>query len=150
MTLTELYAGHKRSLTSKLYPYTHNLDTAEDLVQDAFVRALVCFDQYDASKSSLKTWFTKIMFSCLWNKLREIRKTPTTFDISDVVESEFLAYEDTPSLAPYIDAVKNSTHKAVLAGYFIFGYTPNEVAKLLGVERANVRKIVQRFQESQK
>ena len=147
MTLAELYLTHRKKMIYKVYPYVKDYSVAEDLVQIAFMRALYTESQYDPKKGSLKGWFTKVLFSCLWNYIREQKKVPITYDIETVLESELLGYEPEPGLLPYVEEVKNPTHKAVLVSYYVFGHSPEEIFTLLGVTQDNTRKIVQRFKE---
>jgi RNA polymerase sigma factor (sigma-70 family) len=146
MNLETLYKKERKTFIYKILSYTRNYAVAEDLVQTAFVKALTSEKQYDKRKSSLKTWFTKILFSCLWTHMREVKKMPITIDIDDVLEYE-LAYEGEIDVVPYIRAVKNKSHQSVLIGHTVFGYTPGEITHLTGVSGGNVRKILQRFRE---
>jgi RNA polymerase sigma factor (sigma-70 family) len=146
VTLTELYEKDRQKLVFKVYPYLNkSYDAAEDLVQTAFVKALSCINQYNSDKGSIKTWFNKILFSTLWNSLRKNKKEPVMFDIDEQFVETFLSYESENEMLPLIMGVENKTHKSVLLGHFIFGYTPKEIHSVTGVTQDNVRKIVQRF-----
>lgn len=149
MTLEELYK-QRRSLIFKIKPFVKDYDVAEEIVQDAFTRALDRISQYDKRKGPLKGWFTKVLFSCVWSHLREIKKRPPMYDIDLVLESDLLAYEEEPNLRQYVSKVFNTKHRQVLLGYFVVGNTYAEIAGLLGMTQDNVRKIVQRFRDEEK
>ena len=149
MTLEELYK-QRRSLIFKIKPFVKDYDVAEEIVQDAFTRALDRISQYDKRKGPLKGWFTKILFSCVWKHLRELRKQPPMYDIDLVLESDLLAYEEEPNLRHYVSKTVNVRHKQVLLAHFVLGYTYAEVASTLGITQDNVRKIVQRFRDDQR
>ena len=150
MTLEQLYRQHKKSFIFKVYPYTHLYDVSEDLVQEAFTKAYLNLPQYDKKKGALKGWFTKILFSCLWDYMREKKRHPPTFDIESVLESDLLAYEEEPDLQTYLQQVKNPLHKSILIAHLILGCSPQEVSGVLGTTPENVRKTVQRFREGTK
>lgn len=149
MTLEELYK-QRRSFIFKIKPFVKDYDVAEEVVQDAFTRALDKHTQYDKKKGSVKGWFTKILFSCVWKHLRELRKQPPTYDIDLVLESDLLAYEEEPNLRDYVSKTVNVKHKQVLLAYFVLGYTYAEIASTLGLTQDNVRKIVQRFRDEER
>lgn len=150
MNIETLYTNYRKSFVSKVRPYVQSWDVAEDIVQDAFTRAMTCIDQYDKRKGSLKGWFTKILFSCVWKHLRELKKRPPMYDIDMVLENDLLAYEEEPNLRDYVKGVSNAKHKQALLGYFVLGNSYAEIAPLLGLTQDNVRKIVSRFRESER
>lgn len=150
MNLETLYTQQRRLFVSKVRPYVSSYDVAEDIVQDAFTRAVSCVHQYDKRRGPIKGWFTKILFSCVWKHLRELKKRPPMYDIETVLESDLLAYEVEPDLRDYVKKTHNIKHKQVLLGYFVLGNTYQEIASLLGLTQDNVRKIVSRFREGEK
>lgn len=147
MNLFELYQNKRVYFIKKIRRYVHDHETAEDIVQAAFVKGFEKYDQYNPKKSSLKTWMTKVLFSTLWNHVREVKKLPPLYDIEGVLNSELLAYEEEPSLREYIRSIPNTKHRQILLGVFVLGNTYQEVADLANVTEDNVRKIVQRFRE---
>ena len=145
--LEELFKS-RTLFVRKIRSYVKDLDTAEDIVQDAFVDILGKVNQFDAKKASLKTWFTKILFSRLWKHMREQRKIPPLVDLESVLESEMVIYQEEPLLEGYVRKVSNKRHKQALLGYYVLGLNDKEVSFLTGLKPENVRKVVQRFKES--
>ena len=151
MTLNNLYLLGRRDFIFKIISYTKSYDVAEEIVQEAFVKAIEKFSQYDPKKGKLRGWFTKILFSCLWNYMRERRKHPHMIDIDDATEKDMLSYEEMPELRSYLDSsVLNTKHRQVLIAYVVLGNTPKEIADVLGVTQDNVRKILQRFRDEER
>ena len=147
---TEFYSLNRKKFTHKLLYYTKSYDVAEDVVQDAFIKALDKFPQYDPTKGSLKAWFTKVLFSTLWNHIREQRKRPFTFDIDDLLATDLLAYEEVPHLATHLNELDiNPKHRQVLIASMVIGYTNAEISRVLGVSEDNIRKILQRFRKEE-
>ena len=150
MNLEQLYKQQRRAFVFKVRPYVQSYDVAEEIVQEAFTKAITAYHQYDPRKGPLKGWFTKVLFSCVWSHLREIKKRPPMYDIDVVLESDLLAYEEEPNLREYVSKVFNTKHRQVLLGYFVLGNTYEELASLLGITQDNARKVVQRFRDNEK
>lgn len=149
MTLESLYNTHRKTFIFKLYPYVHNYEIAEDLVQEAFLRALSNLSQYDEKKGALKGWFTKILFSCLWNYKRQNKKQPITYDIDSVSEEELMSYAEGEGVREYLQSIANPKHRKALISHLLLGHTYSETAAVASLEEANVRKILSRFREKE-
>jgi RNA polymerase sigma-70 factor (ECF subfamily) len=143
MTLEELYRKERRNCTKNIYRFTHNWETAEDVVQEAFVKALQAYQTYNPNKANLKTWFTKILFRTLWGTKKKL--PPKMLSIEDVLESEYLISSNEINLKDYILNVKNEIHKEVLFAHYVLGYKLEETATCLGQTVANVKKVIHRF-----
>lgn len=148
MNLEEFYKRNYRSSIKKVMPYVSDYAVAEDLVQEAFTKALGCIDQYDEKKGEFKGWFTKVLFSVLWNYKRANKRIPNTIDISEVLDSEELSYCDEIDLIPYLKKRTNKHHRKVLIARFLLGYSDTETAEVCKTSPENVRKVVQRFRET--
>lgn len=146
MTLAQLYKD-RRKFIFKINPHIRDYNTSEDLVQDAFLKAFEKIGQFDPKKGSLKGWFTKVLFSCVWDYVRSTRKVPAMLDIALVLEHDILAYEPDPELTDIIRDVKNPEHRRVLLAHMVLGYSPKEISQVSGMTQDNVRKIIQRFRE---
>lgn len=149
LALSKLYAENRRKFIFKVYPYTRNYDVAEDLVQEAFLKAFDKFSQYKPEKGSLKGWFVKILFSSLWDHMREQKKVPYMMHIDAALEAELSSYDDEADLAALLQTVKNPLHKKILTSKLVFGLSYKEVAGMQGVKEEGVRKIVERFRSNQ-
>lgn len=148
MTLDQLHRQHYKDFIKKIYPYLNNYAAAEEVVQDAFVYALERISQFDPLKSQLKTWFTKILFSRLWNEKRKNKKTPKTCELESIAESCGVNNPASSNISSLILAVKNVRHQHVLFCHFVLGNSYVEVSDITGYTEDNVRKIVQRFRET--
>lgn len=143
MTLEELYRTHYKHFIYKIYPYLHSYDIAEEVVQDAFIKAFTKFDTYDPEKGQIKNWFHSLLFSVLWGHKRAMKKTicsnnPEGLEhIIDINRDSLLLF----------DNIENLFHKKILTTYFVLGYTYGETAEVCNVGKHNVKKIVQRFKK---
>jgi RNA polymerase sigma-70 factor (ECF subfamily) len=144
MTLEELYKT-KPLIIRRIFPYVHCYETAEDIVQDAFLKAFSTISTFNPHKSSLKTWFNKVLFSSVWDwKRREKRQVPSC-DISGLADFDDITEMSDSTLDDLMEEISNSLHRKVLFCLYEAGYNYSETAYICDVSEANVRKIVQRF-----
>jgi RNA polymerase sigma factor (sigma-70 family) len=126
--------------------------TAEDVVQEAFARALKFMKSYDKKRGTLDKWFNSIMFNAMHNIQNDhkgvVHVSTDSLSPQDVLEEEQLAH--TPELVNYIEKFislqENPLHKRILTLFFIMGYTSKEISQIeKGITQTNVTTIVGRF-----
>ena len=83
------------SLYSAALRMTRDGSDAQDLVQDAYLRAYRFFDKFEKG-TNLKAWLFKILKNIYINKYRKELKKPQMLDISDVEGSGDLKDSVTP------------------------------------------------------
>ncbi len=85
----DLYAQFRDELKSYLYRLVADRADAEDLAQDAFVRAFDKLSSFE-QRSSLKTWVFAIATRLAWDTLRHRKRWPA--DILDLAKAEASAH----------------------------------------------------------
>ena len=139
VALYNLYAGMIYRLC---YSLLQNREDAEEVLQDSFEYAFRRLEQYDATKSALKTWLYQIAVSRCHNKRR--RKWLPTFSLGQLM-SQDVPDRDLPTPAETMQltekqqvvwtAIQNLSGKlretAVLRYYE--GLTYVEIGQILGV-----------------
>ena len=133
-----LYRRHTQALYSTAVRLTGNADTAQDVVHDAWVRAVESLDRF-SNRSSFRTWLTGILINCHRERSREHRREVAESDrsLDDVVDSSGGA----PLDGSRIDALDLEAAVAALAPRFrevfvlhdIEGFTHEEIAAMLGL-----------------
>ena len=128
---------------------------AEDIVQEAFARALTFYPSYDSKRGSVDKWFNSIMFNALKDYQRNdkgiVHNDPEEFSIADVfdLKQTTLVNRINTVLSNAIEKVKNETHRRVLELFFIMGYSSREIPQIeRGVSQTNVTTLVMRFKEN--
>lgn len=79
----ELALQHMDSLYSVALRMTKNVSEAQDLVQDAYLRAYRFFDRFERG-TNFKAWLFKILKNVYINKYRKELRKPQMVDISSV------------------------------------------------------------------
>ncbi|MFP5519817.1 MAG: RNA polymerase sigma factor [Bdellovibrionia bacterium] len=78
---SELVKRHQKGLLRLSMRFVKDLDTAQDVVQDSFIKAYEKLHSFEG-RSSFKSWLFQIAINTARNKLREYRHDTT--DISNV------------------------------------------------------------------
>lgn len=148
--LEELYKktknGHVKLMTRIL---RGDWAAAEDVVQEAYTRALQYYPSYDPNRGPLVPWFNRIMYNALRDIQREYKNRPTENCDELCVEDVISINEMPETLVDKIQSVKNEKHQRVIYLFYILGYSSKEISEIEeGVTQTNVTTIVNRFKES--
>lgn len=95
---SELVKRHQRSVLRLSLRFVKDMDTAEDVTQEAFIKAYEKLNSFEG-RASFKSWLFQIAVNTARNKLREWKRD--TVDIDDV------------QLAVSAEAEKTLVHSAV-------------------------------------
>jgi RNA polymerase sigma-70 factor (ECF subfamily) len=91
----EIAFQHMDSLYGAALRMTRDASDAQDLVQDAYIRAFRFFDKFEKG-TNFKAWLFKILKNVYINKYRKELKKPQMVNISDVEASGDLKEAVTP------------------------------------------------------
>lgn len=149
--LEELYnntsRGHIKMMTRIL---NGDWAAAEDVVQEAYTRAISYYSSYDSNRGSLTPWFNRILFNALRDIQREYKavaqhSVKEEFSIEDVITSA----DQLDSIVSNIEEVVNEKHQRVLYLFYVLGYNSREIAEIEDdITQSNVTTIVARFKET--
>ena len=139
-----LYDNYSGAMLGVINTIVNNIDDAENLLQDSFIKVWKNINQYDSSKGRLFTWLIAICRNTALNFLRShenIHKTAIQ-NTESGVSNERLITE--PAETDYIGITKlvgklDDKHKAVINLIYFWGYTQQEVAKKLELPLGTVK-----------
>lgn len=118
-----------------------NSSLADDIAQDAFMKAFLAVDSF-REDSSLSTWVFRIGFNCFVDRMRKEGKvvlesiTPADHDIpSDTAADDCFRYE---ALYSAIDALSDN-EKAVVLLFYKEDMPVKDIATITGLSESNVK-----------
>lgn len=126
-------------------------DNAEDVVQEAYARALKYWSSFDADVSTFPTWFSTILKNATSDNLSSRRGAPAQLEIHDhmkVLGASGGAFEQArlSDIADRLGLEAPEAKKAITM-VLIEGYTSQEAAEVCDLTPTNVRKVVERFRK---
>ena len=135
--IEEIYKEHARSVYKFLLSLSHDADTAEELTQETFYRAIYSIDKYDGS-CKMSVWLCQIAKHVWYQELRKQNRHAAqelTEDIPDsstsTPEQPLLLTSDKLSLYKSIHALSEPMREVVhmrLSGEFSF----SEIGEVFG------------------
>jgi len=144
------YVNNRRDLLKRIGRRAGTPENAEDVVQEAFVRALKYADSFDAGRRPFEVWFGSI----LHNALRDFKRDELNYgmclefdeEIADGIHMSQTDEHLIRKIEEMIDAKKDDTCE-VLHLYFNYGYKPSEISEIMEIENKTIRMAVLRFKE---
>ena len=141
-----LYDKHKRPLYRAALAITHNEAAAEDILQDAFVRAYGAIERVDAS-TSLSPWLHRIVVNLSYNWTRGANRWPLSFDavIDSLLAGPAACPEHMLERGELRDIVAEAVaslsvkRRTVLVLYYVQGFSLQEVAYILDCPLGTVK-----------
>lgn len=136
--IRQLIAEHQTALTRLCYLYLHDVQLAEDAVQETFLKAYSTLERF-RGEASAKTWLTRIamrtccdMLRTFWYRRMDRRVTP---EMLPDCAGEAAEEESALTLA-----VMNLPHREreVILLYYYQDMNVSEIAKALGVTQPTV------------
>jgi len=83
-TYNAFYKENKRSVQSFIFKMTHNIEIAEELVNNVFVKVYQKMHTFDETKSSLRTWVYNIATNTTIDFLRKKKIETVSFNYKDI------------------------------------------------------------------
>jgi RNA polymerase sigma factor (sigma-70 family) len=156
MRNTQIEAFYKENFNRLIKRVGHRAGThwaAEDVVQEAFVRALKYWDTYDPANKEIGAWFNTILNNALRDYTRDERRYGMCEEFEDEKHNDLALSPEALGAAAKIReliAAKGQPTKSILTMYYLQGYKPKEIVEVLDVEVKTVRQYVWRFRDELK
>lgn len=150
----EHYRKNRNTIIKKLTFKAGSVQDAEDVVQEAYCRALKYIHAYNPNEFEFSRWFSRL-FQNVWRDVladKYQRGKPEEID-----EKDFICYKfesNAPQLMELVyDAIfatENPDHREILTLYLIYGYKLREVADIMGWRSGSVNQVLYRFKDELK
>lgn len=112
-----LVMSHARSLHRLAYRMTRNEQDAEDVVQEALLKAYRGLDKFE-NRSELSTWLHRITTNCAYDLLRKRQRRaeddlPETDAESDALTTSFLSSMPGPEQTAHSSDIRRRVHESM-------------------------------------
>lgn len=118
--------------------FCHNKTLAEDIVAEAYMRAIRSIDE---EKDSFKFWLLKVCRNCFFDYARKNKRLePINNDYQDdkTLVDEIIQQEEYRALYKAIDLLSDS-YREVVRLYYFDGMSVREIAEITGYSSENVK-----------
>jgi RNA polymerase sigma-70 factor, ECF subfamily len=129
---------------------TGDRESAEDIAQEAFIKAYERLNEFDSSKSRFSTWLYKIATNKAIDYLRANKRTVPTEDIeilADIAAPDYAAEEQNRHVRDAVAKLQPPTHRQVVEAYYWQGKSYQEIADELNTPINTVRTWLRRAKE---
>ena len=144
---------HLRALFRAAVRLARDISVAEDLVQDAMLRAWRHFDRFQPG-TNCKAWLFRIMLNCWTTRNQQIRQEAIQFFPEQYAENT--ALERRPPTRFSAEEIQNSIdllnedYRTVLILFAVEGFSCKEIAEILGIPIGTVMSRLSRARASVK
>lgn len=111
-------------------------DEAEDIAQEAFIKAYVDLHRYDPAKARYSTWLYKIATNLALDYLRKQKRKIIVENIEDLAESTMPTYledEERREIRDAITSLVPPEYRRVIEAYYWEGKSYQEIANAEGI-----------------
>lgn len=138
MEVCELYASFHHELTAYTVSMTQDRETAEDLVQETFLRALTHFDDLDRlDRGQSRAWLYKTARNLYIDQLRRrSREVPQTEELLE--QASFEEDLSRSAVAQLVGRLPEAERAIFILRYFE-GYNARELGEMFSLPSATVR-----------
>lgn len=151
--ITEVYERRREDLV-RIYKSRAGANDVEDLIQEAFYRAIVYKDSYNSDLVELEFWLVGIVNNCLKDLLNEkAERSAFHKDVSVLLETEEDTYTDDDRKIPKEEIVKliqdkrTGNAKQICYFHFVLDYSLSEIARIMPCSYSNINNVTDRFKQ---
>jgi len=138
----EFYEAHKVSMFKLCRMYIKNKHTAEDVLQEGFIKIFKSLSSYDASKGKLETWMRAIFTNTCLMQIRSDKRIAETVELTNVISNLKSSFDERKLATLSLNEIFTMLHelpdgyRMVFVLYFVEGLTHQEISDLLGVSKS--------------
>ncbi|MEA3295799.1 MAG: sigma-70 family RNA polymerase sigma factor [Patescibacteria group bacterium] len=159
LSFNKIYVDHYNNIFSFIKMKTNNIEVAEEIVQDVFVKVFENLDLYDPNKSKLNTWLYTISNNSITDFYRKnaIAKKPVqidsfvneegkeTFEIGSNFNISGVEQDDLKTSINNAFKKLNKKEQQIANFYFLEQKKYNEVAQYLNITLGTVKGTINRI-----
>lgn len=150
--LRHFFATNYDSLVKKAMFRVRNFDDAEDIVMDAFRKAVEYWGSYDPNNKEIGAWFNTILNNSVRTFQRE--KFMKHIEVDEDAEIPVEDKRETEDLAEHIQQdikdIKEEERRNVIHLFFNLGYSYQDIELITNSSIRNARYFVEEFRREMK
>ena len=148
-----VYQRYAKAMYQVAVRITGNADDAEDVMQEAFIKAFDKLHTYKAT-ASFGAWLKRIVVNEALTWLRKRKNTTCLEAVNSPIEAEpeIEISENNVKIEALLNAINQlkDNYRVVINLHFIEGYDYDEMMQILELSYANVRTLVSRAKQKLK
>lgn len=118
----QIYKQYKPKVFGYIVSRTNDINTAEDICADVFLKIYDKLDSFDSTKASISTWIYTITHNTVVNYYRGIHET-TEYeqelpDINNQTEEQFINKENLELLAKALEQLEERERDVIIFHYY--------------------------------
>lgn len=144
--LAEYYEKQYETLLKKIHRRAGGYHNAEDVVQEAFARALVYIGNFDPARN-MGAWFNTILMNALKDFNQQERNQGgirVEEEFSDEVDDIMIRRDCVEAIASEVDEMPEP-NREIIRQFVFLGYRAKSISRHLQVNIHTVRKTIQDF-----
>jgi RNA polymerase sigma-70 factor (ECF subfamily) len=129
---------------------TGDRESAEDIAQEAFIKAYERLADFDNNKSRFSTWLYKIATNKAFDYLRANKRSVPSEDIDDFMDEsvpDYAAQEQHRQVRDAVAALQPPSHRQAVEAYYWQGQSYQQIADELKVPINTVRTWLRRAKQ---
>lgn len=147
----QLFEMYSAKMLGVCYRYVGDYDTANDMLQEGFIKVFYNLDKFRNEAGSFNAWIKSIMINHCLNYLRKEKRIQKieleeTIDITDK-NPDTLEFMSTDLLMKCVSELPDNL-RTTLNLYAFEGYSYKEIAELLNMSEVNVRTLMFRARKN--
>lgn len=146
--LTEFYITNQRDLHKRVASRAGGAYNAEDVVQEAFARALKYWGSFDPKRQELGAWFNSILNNALRQFMKEELISGTCDEFHEEWHEGTRLHQTAAHTLRHVEEIigeKPEPLRTLLDLYFIKGYKPRELVEVLDLKNQAIRFQIMQF-----
>ena len=141
-----LVVRYQTGLIIYLENIVKNRFDAEDIAQEAFVKAYRQLGRYDGAQARFSTWLYRIAANCAVDQLRATKNKQTVAEVDfiDTAEQSELYFDEISDIRHAIDSLEPPKFAEIIRAYYWKGQSYQEIAEAYGTSTNTVGTWVRR------
>lgn len=137
----DIYREYQKKIFGYIYTKINNVQDAEDITADVFVKVFEKIDSFDDTKASLTTWIYTIARNTLIDHYRRHKtmvEIPLTLDDGSSVEDDVCNSQQLDQLAKALQSLEERERDIIILRFY-HGKQLKEIAQDLNISYAYVK-----------